>query len=224
VRDYRKVTEGQAKAMLSARLLQEDNMRRLGTVCVLISITLMGFAQATTTINFESDPTGPKPNGWSSVDSPLLSFTDSIGANLDVYDYGHQSHGKALACNPDGDNSYLIMDFAPLANSVQLDFGNDDPGWSNPGDLAVLTAYLGGVQVAQNSVVMNRDDIMNQSISISGVIFDRATFEYQVTAWSPGLIEVVDDIQVNIIPAPGAILLGSIGVGLVGWLRRRRSL
>jgi MYXO-CTERM domain-containing protein len=72
---------------------------------------------------------------------------------------------------------------------------------------------------------MNRDDIMNQTIAISGPVFDRATFFYNVS--TNGLIEIVDNIQFtsfSAVPTPGAMLLGSIGAGLVGWLRRRHSL
>ncbi|MCD6392517.1 MAG: hypothetical protein J7M40_03320, partial [Planctomycetes bacterium] len=47
-------------------------------------------------------------------------------------------------------------------------------------------------------------------------------FDITLRLWNARIDTV--ELRVTTIPAPGALLLGSMGMGIVGWLRKRRML
>lgn len=191
---------------------------------------------ATITIDFTGDAPGSVSNGFVSSGSSIVSFTDSDGSDLVVDDFVNQSFGNALGVYGD-DPSKLIMDFSQTVRNLSFFFGNDDPDYSLTGDVAVVQGFLNGVLQGAQVVTLNRDDLMNQSISLSNLDLDQAVFFYgRFGVTSEGgftinpinLIEIVDNITFDIpdvapvpLPASGLLLLGAVGALLA--TRRRRA-
>ncbi len=208
------------------------------TIAALFLSSIMGLpAQADIiSIDFESDTLGLKANDFSSVDAPGVTFTDTIGAELTILT-GTEADGQSLAIFSDQDSSGLSIDFGGAIDFLELSFGNDDPLSTNPGDLATLRLYLAAALVAEVTTELNRDDLMNQTLSYGGVggavLFDSAVFAFTnpfgffdtgggATA-NVGTTEVVDNIVFNTVAVPEPATLGMMLLGflLLPALRRR---
>lgn len=169
-------------------------------------------------ITFEPEPEGYKLNGFHAREDINIRFNDTAGNELYVRDWEYQSFGHGLGVLDDLNagpypelRSKLRMDFTKMVSALSLWFGNDDWVGSSPGDLAVLQAFRGDTLVAQQTIVLNRDDGINQSIGLSGFAFDGAVFYYAKPDLSPmWMAEIVDNIEFTVVPEPATYFAGGL--------------
>ena len=144
----------------------------------------------------------------------------NFGPNATILDrviYGYNDSGYP----PHSGNAVLFND-DPLP--VRVDFVGSTANYVEAWYTSINPFYLEAYDASNNLLASSSGPdnyTTNSLISVSAPNIAYVKFP------SPGYSYTLDDFGYEtgaVIPAPGAILLGSIGVGLVGWLRRRRTL
>ena len=211
-------------------------MKKFITICVVVGLM---FAFGTPAANAAISYGTPSPN-LSPTFGTLVNFDDKA-TGTQVFWNDYVSMGVASITELTGagqlfaryDGSQSQPNYVGTGPTYEV--GSPSLGWDGTIQIDLgLPASMVGIGVANSkgshetlSVYDNWGNLLESHTVTTGVnvyaVITRSSYDISRLRIN-GDSFAIDDLQFNVIPAPGAILLGGIGVGLVGWLRRRRTL
>jgi len=193
-------------------------MKKLIMICaIIIGVAGLASAAPTTLITFDEFPLGTMiDNEYAGLG--VLFLPGNVTPRLPQLSMNGAMPTQPVL-RPTGEPDYYIfqgdfwMQFTTPVLEVQFDSGY----WDGVG-----TGIIDVYGPAMNPLVsLSNTGTGVELISISGL----GSIGYiYFNSVADGAGADIDNLAFTQIPAPGAILLGGIGVGVVGWLRRRRTL